>query len=291
MQSKGISVIMTTFNGAAFIKQQLDSILLQTHQADEIIICDDSSTDDTISILKSYADYPRIKIFVNDIQLGVVENFKKAAKIATTGNWLVFADQDDIWLPIKIERLAAEMQIFNDDSLPVLIYSDLKVIDKNDNVISSSFWQRQQIKIDKIRFSTLLYGNVVTGCTIIINYKMAEEFFLMDATGVLHDEWMALIAYSIGKAKQVNDKLVLYRQHAANITFSESYTENKGDLKHEAAKGGNLFLRHQFNLAKIFLSRYEHKLNQDQIKTITRFINQENKSYLIQRVNRRITFL
>ena len=82
------------------------------------------STDDTISILKSYADHPRIKIFVNDIPLGVVENFKKAAKIATSGNWLVFADQDDIWIPVKIERLAAEMQVFDDDNLPVLIYSD-----------------------------------------------------------------------------------------------------------------------------------------------------------------------
>jgi glycosyltransferase involved in cell wall biosynthesis len=295
MYRRNVSVIIATFNGSKYIKKQMDSILKQSILPEEIIVCDDNSTDETVSLLKEYKKHNNIKLCVNNKQLGIIENFKKAAKLARSGNWLVFADQDDIWIPQKLERLMDEMQLIDDDITPALIYSDLTVIDKNDAIVAGSFWDRQKIRPEKITITTLLYGNVVTGCTMIINYAMAEEFFCMDDLTFLHDEWLALIAYSFGRVKFLTDKLVLYRQHESNISFSIGYKvpafidQIKGDVDYLFGK--KKFLFHQFNLAKIFLLKYRNRLSSKQIKTIENFINQENKNYLLQRINRRIAYL
>jgi glycosyltransferase involved in cell wall biosynthesis len=294
MYQKNISVILITFNGSKYIKKQIDSILKQTTPPDEIIICDDNSTDDTVLILNNYINNGLVKLFVNGHQLGVVENFKKAAKLANQDNWLVFADQDDIWVPQKLNRLADEMEHIDDNVSPALVYSDLAVIDKNDAIVSDSFWDKQKIRPEKINLATLLYGNVVTGCTIIINYQMAQEFFLMDNGKYLHDEWLSLIAYSFGKVRFLRDKLILYRQHESNITFSEDYKtfkfgeQIKEDIDYLLGK--KKFLPHQFDLAKAFLLNYRKKLNDEQINTIEKFIKQEHKNYLLQRIRRRITY-
>jgi glycosyltransferase involved in cell wall biosynthesis len=294
MDRKNVSVILTTFNGAAFIEKQIGSILKQNALPDEIIICDDNSTDGTVSLLNGFMNNGPIKLFINDKRLGVVENFKKVARLAQRGNWLAFADQDDIWAPQKLTRLMDEMQLLDDGSTPALIYSDLSIIDKNDNVISESFWATQEIRPEKIKLATLLYGNVVTGCTMMINYQMAEEFFKMDDSNFLHDEWLALIAYSFGKAKFLRDKLVFYRKHESNVTFSEDYKvpgfrdSIKVDVDHLSGK--KRFLPHEFDLAKAFLLKYRSRLSHKQTNIIEHFIKQENKNYLLQRIRRRITF-
>jgi glycosyltransferase involved in cell wall biosynthesis len=295
MGSKNISVIVTTYNGSKYIKKQLDSIFNQTLLPAEIIICDDKSTDDTVSILNSYADNSLVNIITNETQLGSVQNFKKAAKLTQKGNWLVFADQDDIWMPQKLKKLADAMQLLDDSIKPALIYSDLAIIDKNDTVISTSFWAKQRIYPHKINPARLLYGNVVTGCTMIINYAMAEEFFVMDNYTYLHDEWLAFIAYSFGTVSFLDEKLVLYRQHENNITFSEGYEAQaeKDDLKTNVdyLTGKKAFLSHQFKLAQSFLNQYGNRLDDKQTRIIKKFIKQKDKNYLLQRINRYLTFL
>jgi glycosyltransferase involved in cell wall biosynthesis len=294
MSHKNISVILTTYNGSNYIKKQVESILKQTVLPDEIIICDDNSNDDTVSQLNTYIN-PSIKIFVNDKQLGAVENFKQAAKLAQHGNWLAFSDQDDIWVPQKLKKLIDEMQLIDDGITPAMVYSDLAVIDKNDNIISPSFWDRQKIRPDKINLATLLYGNVVTGCTVLINYPMVQELFCMENNDYLHDEWLSLIAYSFGKVKFLNETLVLYRQHENNITFSEDYKipgfidSIKEDFNYLIGK--KKFLPHQFNLAKAFFLQYRNKLGSKQISIFENFLNMENKNYIAQRIRRRITYL
>jgi glycosyltransferase involved in cell wall biosynthesis len=289
-----ISVILTTFNGARYLKKQINSILTQTVLPEEVIICDDNSTDDTAFILNGYAGNGLINFHVNSKQIGVVENFKKAAKLAKQGNWIVFADQDDIWIPGKLEKLRKEMQLIDDTTKPALIYSDLTIINDNDEVIFESFWEKQKIRPEKINLSTLLYGNVVTGCTMIVNSAMVVEFLKMDSHNFLHDEWLALIAYSFGEAKFLREKLVLYRQHDNNVTFSNKnpapgFIENiKNEINHFVGK--KKFLPRQFELAKAFLLKYKNRLSNEQVCIIEDFIQEENKNYLIQRINRRKTY-
>jgi glycosyltransferase involved in cell wall biosynthesis len=294
MAYKNISVILTTYNGAAYIKKQLDSMLHQTLQPAEIIICDDQSTDDTVSVINTYLKDNRIKLYLNVKRLGVVANFQKAAGLASIGNWLAFADQDDIWLPHKLKTLADELVLLDDDTIPAMVYSDLKVINKNDEVIANSFWEKQEIRPMKIKLATLLYGNVAVGCTMMINYPMAAEFLKMDNHNYLHDEWLALISYTFGKAKHLTEQLVLYRQHENNITFSESYEASRGNPLSEIFKhllGEKEFLPHQYAMVKAFLSIYRDKLNELQIKTFESFIKWENRNYILQRLNRRRIYL
>ena len=289
---KSISVIIATYNGSKYIRQQLDSILDQTLKPDEIIICDDNSTDDTVSIIKPYLNNPVIKLLVNTTGLGVVANFKKAAQHANQGNWIVFCDQDDMWVPEKLERLKSEMLLIDDDHTPALVYSDLTVIDKQNNIIADSFWAKLNISPTKLNFGILLYGNVITGCTMIINYPMAQEFFLMDAKDALHDEWLALIAYSFGKVTAINEKLVLYRQHESNVTFSEEYEKNAAKasssnaLKRLFIKPG--ILSQRFDLVPQFLSKYRDRLIPTNIKTINHFLASKNRSTLYHKIKFRL---
>lgn len=293
MQRHNVSVIITTYNGAKYIQKQLDSILAQTVLPSEIIICDDRSTDDTVAIINTY-HHNLINLHINGTQLGVTENFKQAAKLARPGNWLAFADQDDMWVPQKLQKLIAEMQAIDDGLKPALVYSDLTVIDKNDAVVSNSFWEKQHINPDKVKLATLVYGNVVTGCTMMINYAMATEFFEMENAGFLHDEWLALIAYTFGTAKLLTDRLVLYRQHEHNVTFAEGFEPEQTSGIIDIAdhlRGKKKFLPRQFIITKAFLAKYNGRLNNEQLKIFKRFIVLENKNYLLQRLSRRIAYL
>ena len=130
---------------------------------------------------------------------------------------------------------------------------------------------------------------------MIINYPMAEEFFNMDKGNYLHDEWLALIAYSFGKVKFLNERLVLYRTHENNITFSLNNKAPgvieliKEDLDHLLGKCE--FLPRQFDLAQEFLLKYSEKLDSKNKEIIEKFIKLKNKSYLVKRITRRFTYL
>jgi len=296
MVRENVSVIVATCNGSKYIVQQLTSILNQSAQPREIIICDDKSTDDTFLLLNILAQkHPNIRLFANEERLGVVENFKKAAKLARKGNWLVFSDQDDIWLPRKLEIIIEEMQSLDDGITPSLVFSDLTVINKKNEVIAQSYWDMEKIRPERLNISRLLYGNVVTGCTMIINYPMAEEFFRLDTDKFLHDQWIALIAFSFGKVKFLREKLVLYRQHENNVMFSENYKPSKisdrikRDLDYISGKVK--LLQQQFDLAKTFLLIYRDRLDNKQAKVIEKFIAQERKNYFVKRLNRFIAYL
>lgn len=97
-----ISVVLSSFNGAQFIEAQIISIIEQTLKPDEIIVCDDGSTDDTIDLLKKFEASNQIKLVLNKSNLGILANFKLGASLANPNNYIAFSDQDDIWLPIKL---------------------------------------------------------------------------------------------------------------------------------------------------------------------------------------------
>ena len=97
-----ISVVLSSFNGAQFIEEQINSIIEQTIKPDEIIVCDDGSSDDTIHILKKFEASNQIKLVLNKSNLGILANFKLGASLANANNYIAFSDQDDIWLPNKL---------------------------------------------------------------------------------------------------------------------------------------------------------------------------------------------
>lgn len=203
-----VSVVMATYNGEYFLKEQLDSVLAQTYDNIEIIIVDDSSVDSTLSIIESYiAKYECIKLYVNEKNLGVAKSFERGISFAK-GDFISFCDQDDFWLPNKIEILV------NNIGQNLLIHSDAFLVDEKLNIIKNSL---TSVK-GRIRntFAEYLFGNDVTGCTAMISKKCIEIAMPFPDDFFMHDHYFALVASYFNKIKYIDDKLIMYRQHSSN---------------------------------------------------------------------------
>lgn len=208
MNNPLISIAMTTFNGELFLREQLDSLINQTYQNIEIIICDDSSTDQTLEILKEYSHIRNMTYYSNTVQLGVVKNFEKVLSLCT-GEYIALADQDDIWNIYKLQIL------YENIGDHLLIHSDAKLIDQNNNLLAQSYFAFSNKKLREHTFE-YFFNNDVTGCTTLFNKKLLELALPFPSAIIMHDWWLALCASKEGKIKYLDKTLILYRQHQGN---------------------------------------------------------------------------
>jgi glycosyltransferase involved in cell wall biosynthesis len=279
-----VSVVMATFNGAGYLDEQLRSILQQTIKPSEIIVCDDGSTDDTTSILEKWKNTGApIRYTVNEKRLGVVGNFKKAVAMAT-GNYIALADQDDIWLPEKIEKLYHQLVALDDGSKPAIIHSGMIVINKDGTLLNPSFWNQLGQDVYEHCFETLLFGNFVTGCSLMMNRKMQNHFTSMPPNVPMHDAWIALIAYSIGRAAEIKEPLMKYRRHDTNVSFGKDH-QKKNRIQRLATHLRSLvmpnnYLEDQLDLVEMFNERYHRHLAPLQAEQVKRFLSLKDRSYL-----------
>ena len=214
-----ISVALCTYNGEEYIKQQLDSILSQTMSVNEVIVCDDCSTDSTCEIISSYADkYPHIHLLKNNVNVGFKKNFERALSICK-GDFIFLSDQDDIWHPKKVKRVIEYMQI----NTCYGVFSDANFIDGNNIELDGSLFEKlnfkQYIKNSDLYpnlYATLcLSPNFVTGATMAIK-KEAKKYILPFYTseGIYHDAYIAIKLASIDKLDYIDEKLISYRIHS-----------------------------------------------------------------------------
>ena len=214
-----ISVAMATYNGEKFVREQIESILNQTLKPYEIVISDDASTDQTLKILLEYQKkYPNlIKVIPNKNNAGFVKNFERAL-LNVTGDLVALSDQDDVWLP---EKLQEEYEVLERDPNIGLVFSDLELVDETLNKIGSSMWKYHDWQMDGYikgvdLFKQILKTNHVTGCTIMIRKKILNSLIPFDNRIHLHDYWLAIGASLLSDAFAINKQLVLYRQHSNN---------------------------------------------------------------------------
>ena len=286
-----VSVAMTTFNGEKFLARQIKSILSQTHLPKEIIVCDDCSTDNTIAILEEFSKNDRVdfKYYRNETQLGVTANFKKAVSLTTSGNYIALSDQDDIWLSQKLERSVQTLLNIDDQITPAMVYSDLIMIDGNENLLNPSL--NNELGHDKYIHClyTLLFVNFVLGCTVVMNEKMKDLFRdIPDNTPFNHDSWLSLIGFSFGKVACMPESFIQYRRHEANFSFKEKkYRKNKVERawNHLRSVFTNPdFLEKHIALATSFLNKYQARLSPEQQSRFSDFIALENASYLRKKI-------
>jgi glycosyltransferase involved in cell wall biosynthesis len=204
-----VSVVLGTYNGEAFLEEQLRSVLAQTYTSLEIIAIDDGSSDGTVRILREYAARDaRIKVFVNERNLGFIRNFEKGCSLAT-GKWIALCDQDDYWYPEKVQRMVAAIgeypMVYCDSEL---CGEDLQPLGKkiSDLVHYQSFDDCRQLCV----FSRM-YGHA----TLITRslFEKASPFL----EEVPHDGWLAFHATLYGGVAYLPAVLVKYRQHAGNV--------------------------------------------------------------------------
>lgn len=219
------AILIGTYNGERFIKDQLKSIQRQIDCDSRIFIRDDISTDNTLDIIDKIANQDRRIIVLegNGRNLGVVENYNVLMKVALEwGAEKVFiCDQDDIWCTNKM-RLQTELidqyEKAYGQSNPILVHTDLFVVDADLQVLSNSFFKSlglQPEKQNSINF--LLAQNHVTGCTCALNRALLKIVTPIPDGAVMHDWWLALCAASFGRIALINRPLTLYRQHGNNL--------------------------------------------------------------------------
>lgn len=268
---KKVDILLATYNGEQYLKEQLDSILSQSYSEFRLLISDDSSTDSTREILKEYVQKDnRIIVFNQDKNLGVVKNFEFLLN-KVENDYYMFSDQDDIWKENKIEKSIKTLEETNSD----LIYTDLEVVDSNLNVTYNSYWKLKGIynKIKRYNnFESLYLNNFVTGCTILSKKELISEVLPLpnDSKFVLHDYWIPLILSQKYKISYIEEPLIKYRQHKNNKVGSKKKTD---ELK-EFDEVRELFIRVKKEHFTVFIEN-EDKFVDEKIKKL----NKESLEY------------
>lgn len=214
-----VSVVMATYNGSAFIHQQMESVLAQSYPNIEVIVVDDRSTDNTVEIINDFREkYPRIKIYVNETNIGYIKNFEKGCQLAA-GDYIALCDQDDYWLPEKITKMQAAIGDY-----PV-IYCDSVLC----NEALQPTGENISSKMNCRDFDNCLQQAIF--CRIYGHATLINKNFLQKVIPFLsiipHDWWLCYTATFYGGIKYFAEPLVQYRQHANNIFGAAGIKGNK----------------------------------------------------------------
>jgi len=206
-----VSILLATYNGEAYLEEQINSLLLQDYPNIEIIACDDASTDNTFEILLQFEKYTNFHIYRNAQNLGYIKNFEKLIELSN-GDFTAFCDQDDIWHENKISALIS----IAEDTGCGLVYSDAVVIDRDGNVIHSSLRKSQNIEFVDQSFQSFYFYNCVTGCTSLARKNVIINFLPFPDGIIVHDWWIAFCFARIDRIRYTHEKLIRYRLHNTN---------------------------------------------------------------------------
>lgn len=237
--NQSVAVLLATYNGEKYLAEQLDSIIKQKDINVHIIARDDGSTDKTVAMLHQYSKKYAHKITIiskNSNENGHLANFSALCEYALTTSfeYFCFADQDDVWHEDKLKLLFSKLKNVQDEqSIPVLVHSDMRVVDEKLNLLDSSFIDYQGLPDpDKHDFPLFCHQNVVTGCATMFNRDLLEIAAPLPQGLLVHDYWFALNAKVFGKLIYENCSLIDYRQHGVNsigatkISIQRSYTRS-----------------------------------------------------------------
>lgn len=218
-----IEVLMAVYNGSAYIREQIDSILNQTYENWHLTISDDGSTDGTDLIADEYAaKYPeQITRIYSGVRFGNARDHFMWLSENCTSRYMLYSDQDDVFNPEKMSRLMDAMQNAERQwgrDLPILVFSDQTVVDEKLNVIEPSLMWCQKQAFDSFDYHALLIQNVVTGGAMMVNRPLCSLAVQCRSREriIMHDWWMAATAARFGKIIYLDEPLSLYRQHGGN---------------------------------------------------------------------------
>ena len=211
---------MCTYNGAEFLPSQLQSVIAQTRPPDELVICDDGSTDNTRILLAEFAaesPFP-VSLHFNERNLGSVKNFEKAIRLCK-GDVIALSDQDDVWRDDKLQLLENS---FSESPRVGLVFSDAEVVDENLKELSRRMWdevsfdahKRKLVKLGRA-FEVLITGWTVTGATMAFRSKFVNLALpVPEGIAMIHDGWIALTVASVSDVALIEEPLIKYRQHS-----------------------------------------------------------------------------
>ncbi|WP_259068343.1 glycosyltransferase family 2 protein [Mucilaginibacter sp. X4EP1] len=209
-QTPLVSIALCTYNGAEYLADQLDTLVNQTYKAIEIIIVDDCSTDETISVINNYAShYSQIKVFQNETNLGFTGNFEKAVKLCK-GEYIALCDQDDLWdlrkVELQVSNIKDNIFIYHDSEF---IHEDGSAMGKKVSDIMNLYRGGEP--------EVFLFFNCVSGHSILMKRELLADALPLKP-GYFHDWWLAYVATNVGTIDFIPQCLVKYRQHDSSDT-------------------------------------------------------------------------
>lgn len=246
-----IEIVLATFNGMPFIKDQIDSVIFQM-EGITLLIHDDGSTDGTYEYLVDLAAKNTCVNLLNTPPQGgaranfayLLENSKK--------DYIFCCDQDDLWFPEKISSMLSIMKLHEDlhgSHCPILVHSDLTLIDSSGKNIATSYWKYQNLSPNwTSELNLIMTQNIVTGCASLVNRALLSISLPIPPESPMHDHWLALYATAFGRVIPMSQPLIYYRQHSGNVVGAKSF----------------------FSIAKIkeFISRRRVNQNRDEQSSI-----------------------
>lgn len=278
MINYGINILLASFNGEKFIANQIDSIINQTYKNWQLFIRDDGSSDTTLNIINAYQqNHARIHLVSDDLgNVGSVQNFSVLMNCVKNANeYIMFCDQDDVWLPFKIKDTLNEMMRLEEEynkNTPLLVHTNFLYADAQLKPIESKK-NFQPTKITAPTLSNVLCQNSVYGCTMMINKKLAETVGKIPGEAENHDYWIALVASAFGKIFYLNKRTVLYRQHGSNLSTQFDFNSFSKRFKRIVVDKKNLDdVKSKLKMALIFKKIYYSQLSDQNKKMLQNFI-------------------
>ncbi|MDA7677005.1 glycosyltransferase [bacterium] len=291
-----VSIALAIYNGAQYLEQQLFSILAQSQQPDELVICDDCSTDNSLNIAHSFANINPFKTIIkkNTCQLGYSKNFEQAIDLCT-GDLIFISDQDDFWLPHKIQIMS---NVMVDNPLCFIAINNTEIV--NSTLIPSGITKIQQVR--------KLYGHshgYIPGCCSVIRSSFKELYVPFPHDMLAYDSWLHFIGSAFNARKVIYDTLQYYRIHHNNTSRFAPNTIRRlrtfDRLKrvfHTFSSGKNNarrdYLRLELQLYKLLLSRLQGLHNKDNHLCSSNIISSDNIAYIsakIKTISLRISFI
>jgi glycosyltransferase involved in cell wall biosynthesis len=234
-----ISVAMATYNGASYLREQLESFLTQSRLPDELIVTDDLSDDSTVDIIKSFskeAPFP-VVVHVNDERLGYVKNFEKAVALATS-DIIFLSDQDDVWHP---DKLAKHERMYENDPETGAVIGDANVVDDDLKPMGYTLWKHMglnQARAKKFDTGLGLDLYIKRGFCygILLSFRSKfREVLIPFPLNYSHDDWITIVLSAITQLRLIPEQLIDYRQHRGQLIGVGLFANENGNSETNAA--------------------------------------------------------
>ena len=278
-----VCILLATYNGSSYIRQQVDSLLAQTYGDFHLILSDDGSKDNTPELLEDYArTYPeKITHYRSGRRFGCAQDhFMHLLEQFRDSPYIMFCDQDDFWHADKIEKTMEVMRRIEQPGIPAMVHTDLRVVDGELKEMDGSFMRFSKLCGTRLALHQLLVQNAVTGCTMMLNKALADLAceHMPGQRVLMHDWWLALLASACGQTGFVPEATIDYRQHGNNSVgaksvYSPSYL--LGRLRSKQMRGA---LADAAAQAELFLQCYSEQLSPRDRQLVAAFASTKDAS-------------
>jgi glycosyltransferase involved in cell wall biosynthesis len=223
IEAPRVDIALAVYNGERWLPAFLESLRLQTHRDWRLVVADDGSTDNSLTVLRHALRDDRRRLLMVErerVGTGAARTFSDALELCDAP-FVALADQDDVWLPRKLEALLATLQGAHSLDTPSLAYSDMEVVDAQLNTISPSWWRYSRTPSSwSLCLRHTICQNTVPGCSMMVDQSLLRRALPVPPEAAMHDWWLMLVAVACGKVTCSSEVLVRYRRHPEAATYS-----------------------------------------------------------------------